>query len=127
MHDIFFLVEQGSVDPPSAVMMRHWLAATLAFYWVCVGCCVCVLLVATPYRFPRATVQLNPSLELLVCLKLAGSMVLKLNKVLQSLCALIISFPSLFLFLGMRALQNWIMQSLGFGRGCVLLLSLCRC
>ena len=42
VHDVFFLVEQGSVDPPLAAMVRHWLAIALAFCWVCVRCCVCV-------------------------------------------------------------------------------------
>ena len=32
--DVYLLVAQGSVDPPSAAMVRHWLAAALVFCWM---------------------------------------------------------------------------------------------
>ena len=106
MHDIFFIVEQGNTDLPLAAMVRYWLAVALAFCWGCVECCVHVLWAAPPGKFPRATIQLNPRLEIPMCVELARLAVLKLNRVLQSLCALIIAFLSLFLSLGTRALQN---------------------
>ena len=87
---------------------------------------MCVLWVAPPYRLPRAVGQLNPCLELPVCPELATSVLLKLNRVLKILCALIIASPALFLFLGTRALENWITWSLRSSRGCVFLPSLCR-
>ena len=46
------------------------------------------------------------SVELPVCLELARSVLLKLNRVLKILCAPIIAFPALFLFWGTRALEN---------------------
>ena len=68
--------------------------------------CVCVLWATPPCRLPRAAGQLNPGLELPMCPELARSVLLKLNRVLKILCALIIAFPALFLFLGTRALEN---------------------
>ena len=107
MEDVYLLVEQGSADPPSAAMVRHWLAAALLFAgWVCERSCVCVLRAAAPCRFPRAVGKLSPGLELAMCPELARSVLLKLNRVLKILCALIIAFPALFLFLGTRFLEN---------------------
>ena len=77
---------------------------------------MCVLWAAAPCRLPRAAGQLNPGLELPMCPELARSVLLKLNRVLKILCALIIAFPALFLFLGPRALENWIMWSLRSSR-----------
>ena len=107
MDDVYLLVEQGNADPASAAMVRQWLAAALAFVgWVCEMLCVCVLWAAPPCRLPRAAEQLNPSFELQMCPELSRSVLLKLNRVLKILCALIIAFPALFLFLGTGALEN---------------------
>ena len=108
VHDVYLLVEQVSADPASAAMVRQWLAAALAFCWmgVCEMLCVCVLWAAPPCRLPRAAGQLNPGLELPMCPELSRSVLLKLNRVLKILCAFIIAFPALFLFLGTRALEN---------------------
>ena len=85
---------------------------------------MCVLWAASPCKLARAAGQLNPGLDLPVCPELARSVPLKLNRVLKILCALIIAFPALFLFLGTRALENWIVWSLRSSRGCVFLPSL---
>ena len=108
MDDVYLLVEQGSADPPSAAMVSHWLAAALAFCWMGMSemLCVCVLRAAAPCRLPRVVGKLSPGLELPMCPELARSVLLKLNRVLKILCALIIAFPALFLFLGTRALEN---------------------
>ena len=43
VQNVYFLVEQGSTDPPSVVMVRRWLATALLFLGVCGMLCVRVL------------------------------------------------------------------------------------
>ena len=68
---------------------------------------MCVLWAAAPCRLPRAAGQLNPGLELPMCPELARSVLLKLNRVLKILCALIIAFPALLSVFGYKGFGKW--------------------
>ena len=68
---------------------------------------MCFLWAAPPYRFPRAAIHLNPGLELLRCLVLARSMVLKLNRVLQRSVCSHNRFPWFVSIFGCEGFGKW--------------------